>query len=51
MTLTTKHPSTGICHECGKQFELKIIYLIPNHDEIWECPHCGYPNSKGDCIA
>jgi len=40
----------GICHECGKEFELKNEYLIPNY-EIWECPFCSYPNSKEDCIV
>lgn len=38
----------GICHECLKEFELKDDYLIPGYP-LWECPHCGYPNSDYDC--
>ena len=43
----------GICHECLKQFDLLDEYLVYGYDrepnQIWECPHCGYPNDKGDC--
>ena len=36
----------GICHECCKPFDNKdAIELIAN---VWECPHCDYPNSKSD---
>jgi len=38
-----------VCHECIQVFELKDEYLIPNIDnKVWECPHCEYPNSRGD---
>ena len=39
--------NNGICHECLQPFQLLDEYLIPNY-EIWECPHCSYPNSKDD---
>ena len=41
----------GVCHECLKEFELKDEYKIRyvQVEEIWECPHCNYPNSRSDC--
>lgn len=36
----------AICHECLREFELVDDYLIGDSKDIWECPHCCYPNSK-----
>ena len=39
------------CHECLKEFELKDRYLIPNYNDVWECPHCSYPNHKSQLVT
>jgi len=36
----------GICHECCRYFSTDEAEEI--EFEIWECPYCSYPNSKGD---
>ena len=45
-----KSNQSGVCHKCLKPFELKVGFKIKNY-EIWECPYCGYPNSRSDYQA
>lgn len=37
----------GVCKECLKDTPVDCTTKVPGY-EVYECDHCGYPNSLGD---